>query len=119
MKENKLMAACPTHLDGCKQRYLLLLFTNRGSSSCVCMCVCVLCVLQGPPPQLEAECVGLVSIHSLLIVCVMCALQGPPPQLEAECGGRHFSRGMREVVASCLNKDPAKRPTAKQLLSKG
>lgn len=45
--------------------------------------------------------------------------QGPPPQLEAECGGRHFSRGMREVVASCLNKDPAKRPTAKQLLSKG
>lgn len=52
--------------------------------------------------------------------CVLCcALQGPPPQLEAECGGRHFSRGMREVVASCLNKDPAKRPTAKQLLSKG
>lgn len=47
------------------------------------------------------------------------APQGPPPQLEAECGGRHFSRGMREVVASCLNKDPAKRPTAKQLLSKG
>lgn len=46
-------------------------------------------------------------------------LQGPPPQLEAECGGRHFSRGMREVVASCLNKDPNKRPTAKQLLTKG
>jgi len=48
-----------------------------------------------------------------------CVLQGPPPQLEAERGGRHFSRGMREVVASCLNKDPTKRPTAKQLLSKG
>ena len=45
--------------------------------------------------------------------------QGPPPTLEAESEGRHFSRSMREVVASCLNKDPAKRPTAKTLLSKG
>lgn len=50
---------------------------------------------------------------------LLLTLQGPPPQLEAQCGGRHFSRGMREVVASCLNKDPAKRPTAKQLLAKG
>ncbi|KAF8056256.1 fray2 [Scenedesmus sp. PABB004] len=47
---------------------------------------------------------------------LLLTLQGPPPQLEASCGGRHFSRGMREVVARCLNKDPAKRPSAKDLL---
>jgi serine/threonine-protein kinase OSR1/STK39 len=49
-------------------------------------------------------------------VLFMHILQGPPPQLEASCGSRHFSRGMREVVARCLNKDPKKRPTAKELL---
>ncbi|WIA42603.1 hypothetical protein OEZ86_008578 [Tetradesmus obliquus] len=47
---------------------------------------------------------------------LLMTLQGPPPQLEASCGSRHFSRGMREVVARCLNKDPKKRPTAKELL---
>jgi serine/threonine-protein kinase OSR1/STK39 len=49
-------------------------------------------------------------LHTALV------LQGPPPQLEASCGSRHFSRGMREVVARCLNKEPKKRPTAKELL---
>eukprot|EP00775_Hariotina_reticulata_P001948 gene1948-2277_t len=47
---------------------------------------------------------------------LLMTLQGPPPQLEAQYGARHFSRGMREVVARCLNKDPAQRPSAKQLL---
>jgi hypothetical protein len=75
----------------------------------------------------DTACLHLCHVWHVCPVChmwhvsrVSCVLvQGPPPQLEAECGGRHFSRGMREVVASCLNKDPAKRPTAKQLLSKG
>jgi hypothetical protein len=61
---------------------------------------------------------GLIGFGRFMPLCLL-VLQGPPPTLEAECHGRHFSRGMREVVASCLNKDPAKRPTAKQLLSKG
>jgi serine/threonine-protein kinase OSR1/STK39 len=43
-------------------------------------------------------------------------LQGPPPRLEAQCGQRHFSRALREVVAQCLQKDPAERPAAAQLL---
>ncbi|KAI8474347.1 MAG: kinase-like domain-containing protein [Monoraphidium minutum] len=48
---------------------------------------------------------------------LLMTLQGPPPQLEAQCGRRHFSKAMREVVALCLNKDPAQRPTAAALLN--
>jgi serine/threonine-protein kinase OSR1/STK39 len=47
---------------------------------------------------------------------LLMTLQGPPPTLEAQCGARHFSRAMREVVALCLQKDPARRPTAAKLL---
>lgn len=43
-------------------------------------------------------------------------LQEPSPQLEESFHGRHFSRAMRELVARCLQKDPAKRPSAAQLL---
>lgn len=42
---------------------------------------------------------------------LMMTLQGPPPQLEAQRGCRQFSKAMREVVALCLQKDPALRPT--------
>ena len=47
---------------------------------------------------------------------LLMTLQGPPPQLEAQCGRRHFSRAMREVVALSLVKDPKERPSAAQLL---
>jgi serine/threonine-protein kinase OSR1/STK39 len=52
----------------------------------------------------------------MLLLLLLLLPQGPPPQLEAQYGARHFSRGMREVVARCLNKDPEKRPSARQLL---
>ncbi|EFJ42273.1 hypothetical protein VOLCADRAFT_67210, partial [Volvox carteri f. nagariensis] len=47
---------------------------------------------------------------------LMLTLQNPPPQLEDRVGQRTFSRSMREVVAMCLQKDPMRRPSAKQLL---
>lgn len=43
-------------------------------------------------------------------------IQNPPPTLEQDSGKKHFSKHMRDVVAKCLVKDPAKRPTAAQLL---
>lgn len=61
-----------------------------------CMLTCMLSCLPGCLPRLLA--------------------QGPPPQLEERCGQRTFSRGMREVVALCLSKDPSKRPSASELL---
>lgn len=47
---------------------------------------------------------------------LMATLQGPPPQLEERVGGRVFSKGMREVVAMCLQRDPEARPSAARLL---
>lgn len=47
---------------------------------------------------------------------LLMTLQNPPPTLESDSSKRHFSKAMRELVAKCLVKDPAKRPTAAQLL---
>jgi serine/threonine protein kinase len=47
---------------------------------------------------------------------LLMTLQNPPPQLAADAGSRHFSRSLRELVAACLQKDPAKRPSASKLL---
>ena len=45
-------------------------------------------------------------------------LQNDPPQLEAEQAetGHHFTRGLRDFVSVCLQKDPKRRPTAAKLL---
>lgn len=47
---------------------------------------------------------------------LLMTIQNPPPTLEQDSGKKHFSKYMRDVVAKCLVKDPAKRPTAAQLL---
>ncbi len=47
---------------------------------------------------------------------LLMTLQNPPPSLEDKSGRRHFSKHMRDVVAACLQKDPAMRPTATELL---
>lgn len=43
----------------------------------------------------------------------------PLPHLAAEMSKKHFSKAMRELVAKCLVKDPAKRPTAAQVRPPG
>ncbi|KAK9864695.1 hypothetical protein WJX84_009203 [Apatococcus fuscideae] len=45
---------------------------------------------------------------------LLMTIQNPPPQLESD--KKHFSKNMRDIVAKCLVKDPARRPTAAQLL---
>jgi serine/threonine protein kinase len=52
----------------------------------------------------------------LLLQVLLMTIQNPPPTLEQDSGKKHFSKYMRDVVAKCLVKDPAKRPTAAQLL---
>jgi serine/threonine-protein kinase OSR1/STK39 len=49
---------------------------------------------------------------------LLMTLQNPPPQLEAEQAetGHHFSRGLRDFVSVCLQKDPKRRPSAAKLL---
>ncbi|GMH32553.1 hypothetical protein BSKO_00387 [Bryopsis sp. KO-2023] len=47
---------------------------------------------------------------------LLMTLQNPPPQLEVHSGHREFSKHMRELVANCLQKDPAQRPSASQIL---
>jgi serine/threonine protein kinase len=42
-------------------------------------------------------------------------IQNPPPTLDSDSSKKHFSKAMRELVAKCLVKDPAKRPTAAQV----
>ncbi|BGP41566.1 hypothetical protein JCM10449v2_005557 [Rhodotorula kratochvilovae] len=39
-----------------------------------------------------------------------------PPTLDREGGKYHYSRAMKEMIDSCLQKDPARRPTAEKLL---
>jgi len=49
---------------------------------------------------------------------LLMTLQNPPPQLEAEQAetGHHFTRGLRDFVSVCLQKDPKRRPSAAKLL---
>ncbi|KAI7839495.1 hypothetical protein COHA_006762 [Chlorella ohadii] len=47
---------------------------------------------------------------------LLMTIQNPPPTLDSETSKKHFSKAMRELVSKCLVKDPAKRPTAAQLL---
>ncbi|KAF8057272.1 OXSR1 [Scenedesmus sp. PABB004] len=47
---------------------------------------------------------------------LLMTLQNPPPQLDDKAGRKHFSKGMRNLVARCLQKDPASRPSATELL---
>lgn len=43
-------------------------------------------------------------------------VQEDAPTLNRDGGAYKYSRAFEEIVAWCLNKDPAKRPTAKELL---
>ena len=43
-------------------------------------------------------------------------LQNPPPTLERNHPKRKYSRAFQEMTEMCLQKDPAKRPTAEKLL---
>ncbi|KAJ7655202.1 kinase-like domain-containing protein, partial [Mycena polygramma] len=43
-------------------------------------------------------------------------IQEDPPTLDRESGTYKYSRAFKEVVDSCLVKDPSKRPTAEELL---
>ena len=49
---------------------------------------------------------------------LLMTLQNPPLQLEAEQAetGHHFTRGLRDFVSVCLQKDPKRRPSAAKLL---
>eukprot|EP01097_Dermamoeba_algensis_P009839 TRINITY_DN7073_c0_g1_i1.p1 TRINITY_DN7073_c0_g1~~TRINITY_DN7073_c0_g1_i1.p1 ORF type:complete len:311 (-),score=97.85 TRINITY_DN7073_c0_g1_i1:235-1110(-) len=50
---------------------------------------------------------------------LMLTIERPPPKLDREKnekGEHRFSRTFKEMIASCLHKDPAKRPTASKLL---
>ncbi|XP_059299730.1 uncharacterized protein LOC132052278 isoform X1 [Lycium ferocissimum] len=46
---------------------------------------------------------------------LLMTLQNDPPRLDSE-RDRKFSKSFRQMVASCLVKDPSKRPSAKKLL---
>ncbi|KAJ7520198.1 hypothetical protein O6H91_20G071800 [Diphasiastrum complanatum] len=46
---------------------------------------------------------------------LLMTLQNAPPGLDYECD-KHFSKSFKELIAMCLVKDPAKRPTAEKLL---
>ncbi|KAF9481044.1 kinase-like protein [Pholiota conissans] len=62
---------------------------------------------QGRPPRSKE------SPHKVLLRTV----QEDPPTLNRDGGGVHkYSRAFKEVIDSCLVKDPAKRPTAEELL---
>ena len=53
--------------------------------------------------------------HSIRGQVLLMTIQNPPPSLESDAR-KHFSKAMRDIVAKCLVKDPARRPTAAQLL---
>ena len=61
----------------------------------------------------------LASILAIFCHSSLLVLQNPPPCLEDGGEGsekKKFSRELHELVALCLQKDPTKRPTAKDLL---
>ncbi|EJD55197.1 kinase-like protein [Auricularia subglabra TFB-10046 SS5] len=62
---------------------------------------------QGRPPYSRE------SSHRVL----MKITQDEPPTLDRQGGDQKYSRALKEIVESCLVKDPAKRPTAEQLLA--
>ena len=43
-------------------------------------------------------------------------MQNPPPSLHSEPSARHFSKDLHDLVATCLKKDKAARPTTAALL---
>lgn len=45
------------------------------------------------------------------------SVQDPPPTLDRSGGAYKYSRAFQEIIEQCLEKDPAKRPTAAELLS--
>ena len=53
--------------------------------------------------------------HKVLLMTVT----DEPPQLERTSGPHQYSSAFAEIVAMCLQKDPAKRPTAADLLQTG
>lgn len=61
---------------------------------------------QGRPPRSRE------SPHSVLLQIV----QGKPPTLDRDSGVHRYSQTFKDIVDACLTKDPAKRPTAAQLL---
>ncbi|KAG2077062.1 kinase-like protein [Suillus decipiens] len=61
---------------------------------------------QGRPPRSRE------SAHDVLLQTV----QGKPPKLDSVGGIHQYSRAFKDVVDSCLEKDPSKRPTAAKLL---
>ncbi|PCH33300.1 kinase-like protein [Wolfiporia cocos MD-104 SS10] len=69
--------------------------------------ITALALTQGRAPR------SLVSPQTALLQTVRDAA----PQLERSAGAHAYSRALQEVVAACLKKDPAKRPTARELLA--
>ncbi|CCM00342.1 uncharacterized protein FIBRA_02372 [Fibroporia radiculosa] len=70
--------------------------------------ITALALTQGRAPR------SLLATHTALLQTVRDA----PPTLERARSGAHtYSRALQDVVARCLDKDPARRPTAQELLS--
>ncbi|KAK0565674.1 hypothetical protein OC844_001112 [Tilletia horrida] len=51
------------------------------------------------------------------VKALMKTLSDEPPKLDREGGAHKYSKAMEDFVRVCLQKDPAKRPTAEKLLS--
>ena len=50
-------------------------------------------------------------------MCGSSSVQDPSPTLDRTGGTHKYSKAFQEIVGQCLEKDPAKRPTAAELLS--
>jgi len=48
---------------------------------------------------------------------VLNILDGPAPRLEKAIGNKKFSQGLRDLIETCLQKEPSKRPSATRLLN--